>query len=256
MSDNFQLSYEDRKNGKVAFLTIDAIPPNNTLSSELLEAFVATLYRAGENADGVIVNSANEKFFSNGLDGKTLLDSDQAGRENTIAAMIKVYGTLLRFPKPWIAEIAGHAMAGGAVISSCADYRYMIGTGARFGFSELAVGLSLPVVYLHMISRLVVPASVRSVMEGTAFKPEEAERIGLIDGVAESNEDLRKMCLKRMDAIFRIEKVSYNITRNAYRAAILKDIDRDEPESVRAAMDLVKTPEFERAINMIAGKNR
>ncbi len=256
MSENFPISYEDRKNGKLAILTINAIPPNNTLSAPLLDAFVAALNQAGENADGVLVNSANEKFFSNGLDGKTLLESDEATRANTIAAMIKVYGTLLRFPKPWITEIAGHAMAGGAVISSCADYRYMINTGARYGFSELAVGLSLPVVYLHMISRLVVPASVRSVMEGTAFKPDEAERIGLIDGVAESKEELRKMCLKRMDAIFRLEKVSYMMTRNAYRAAILKDIDRDEPEAVRAAMELVKTPEFEKAVNMIAGKNR
>ncbi|MEQ9363862.1 MAG: enoyl-CoA hydratase/isomerase family protein [Leptospirales bacterium] len=256
MSENFPVSYEDRKNGKVATVTLNGIAPNNTLSLELLNEFVATMGKACEEADGVIVNSNNPKFFSNGLDGGTLLAADQTTRENTIAEMIRVYAKMLRFPKPWIAEIAGHAMAGGAVISSAADYRYMIATGARIGFSELAVGLSLPLVYIHNIHRLVQPACVRSIIEGNAYKADEALRIGLIDGVAESPEDVRKMCLKRMDGILRLEQAAYLPTRMRYRSAVLREIDRDEDMDVEGAMELTKTPAFEKALNMIAGKNR
>lgn len=256
MSENFPVSYEDRKNGKVATLTINGIAPNNTLSLDLLNEFVAVMQKCGEEADGLIVTSSNEKFFSNGLDGGTLLAADQETREKTIAEMIRVYAKLLRFPKPWIAEIAGHAMAGGAVISSAADYRYMIGTGARIGFSELVVGLSLPLVYIHNIHRLVLPAYVRPIIEGTAYKPDEAQRIGLIDGVAATTEELRKMCLKRIDGILKLEQEAYLPTRARYRSAVLREIDRDEDADVEGAMQLTKTPAFERALNMIAGKNR
>ena len=256
MSENFPVTYEDRKNGRVAILTLTGIAPNNTLSLELLNEFVATLQKCGETAAGVIVTSANEKFFSNGLDGGTLLAADQNKREQTIAEMIRVYAKLLRFPKPWIAEITGYAMAGGAVISSAADYRYMIAQGARIGFSELAVGLPLPLVYIHNIHRLVQPAFVRPIIEGTAYKADEAERIGLIDGTAETREELRKVCLKRMDGILRMEQEAYLPTRALYRKSILRDIESDEPEDVAQAMVLTRSPAFERALNNIAGKNR
>lgn len=256
MSENFPVSTEDRKNGKVATVTINGIAPNNTLSLELLNEFVATMQKVCEDADGIIVNSSNPKFFSNGLDGGTLLAANQETREKTIAEMIRVYAKMLRFPKPWIVEICGHAMAGGAVISSAADYRYMIGSGARIGFSELAVGLSLPLVYIHNIHRLVQPAYVRPIIEGTAYKPDEAQRIGLIDGVGETAEDVRKLCLKRMDGILKLEQAAYLPTRMRYRSAVLHEIDRDEDSDVQGAMELTRTPSFEKALNMIAGKNR
>ena len=256
MSENFPVSFEDRKNGRVAILTINGIAPNNTLNLPLIHEFTATMNKCGEEADAVLVTSGNEKFFSNGLDGGTLLAADAKTREDTIAEMIQVYAKLIRFPKPWVAEIAGHAMAGGAVISSAADYRYMIGTGARFGFSELAVGLSLPLVYMHNIQRLVLPAYVRPVMEGTAYKPEEAERIGLIDGVAEDREALRKMCMKRIDGILRLAQEAYLPTRNNYRMTILREIERDEADDVARAKKLTHTEAFEKALNNIAGKNR
>ncbi len=256
MSDNFPVSYEDRKNGKVAILTINGIAPNNTLNKDLLTEFTATMDECAKTADVMIVTSGNEKFFSNGLDGATLLAADQTTRKDTIEAMIRVYATMLRHPKPWVAEITGHAMAGGAVIASAADYRYMIGSGARIGFSELAVGLMLPTVYIHNIHRVVQPAYVRPIIEGAAYKPDEAERIGLIDGVAADKEALRKMCLKRIDGILRIAQEAYLPTRMNYRKAVLRDIALDEDDDVKGARDLVETPAFERALNNIAGKNR
>lgn len=256
MSDSFPVSYEDRKNGKLAILTINGIAPNNTLNMELLAEFTATMDECAKQADALIVTSGNEKFYSNGLDGATLLAADEETRAKTIEAMIRVYGTMLRFSKPWIAEITGHAMAGGAVIASAADYRYMIGSGARIGFSELAVGLMLPTVYIHNIHRLVQPAYVRPIIEGTAYKPDEAERIGLIDGVAADKAELRKMCLKRIDGILRLEPAAYLPTRMGYRKAVLRDIELDEEADVEVARTLVKSPAFERALNNIAGKNR
>ncbi|MBL8020790.1 MAG: enoyl-CoA hydratase/isomerase family protein [Leptospirales bacterium] len=251
----FQTSTIQRKNGLIAVLTIDALSPNNTLNKDLLTQFIDKLYELGKSADGVLVNSANPKFFSNGLDGKFLLESDEKTRIETITEMIRAYGKLIAFGKPWIVEIAGHAMAGGAVISSCADYRYMQANSGRIGFSELAVGLPLPLCYIHGIHRIVVPVAVRSVIEGTAYKPEEALEIGLIDGVLEDAEKLRSTVLKRFDGIFRMEQDAFLPTRALYRKDLLNSVQRDEAEDIRLAAQLVKQPVFERAMRNIAGRN-
>ncbi len=252
----FQTSTIERKNGVIAVLTIDTLPPNNTFNRDLLLGFTKTLYELGEKADGVLVNSANPKFFSNGLDGKFLLDADLKTREETITEMIRAYGKLVRFGKPWIVEIAGHAMAGGAVISSAADYRYMLSNSGRIGFSELAVGLPLPLCYIHGIHRIVHPTAVRMIIEGTAYKPEEALEIGLIDDVAPDAEKLRALVLKRFDGIFRMEQDAFLPTRSLYRRDLLRLVERDEAEDIRMAAELIRMPVFERAMSNIAGRNR
>ena len=184
------------------------------------------------------------------------MKADKALRKETVTQMIRAYGRLVRLPKPWIVEIAGYAMAGGAVISSAADYRYMLSTAGRIGFSELAVGLPLPLCYIHGMHRIVRPSAVRSLIEGTAYKPDEALAIGLIDGIAEDTEKLRAMCLKRFDGIFRMEQESFLHTRAIYRKSLLRDVERDEEEDIRLAAELIEKPVFERAIRNIAGKNQ
>lgn len=252
----FPVTIEERKRGKVAFITLNGLPPNNTLTRAMLLEFIETMNDAGSKADGIIVTSGHEKFFSNGLDGKTLLEADQKERVEIVKAMTRFFGKLVAFEKPWIAELTGYTMAGGAVLALAADYRYMLAGGGRIGFSELAVGLPLPLVYTHGMHRVVQAAAVRSLVEGNAFKPDEALAIGLIDGVEESREALRSACLKRMDGILRLDQEAFLPTRKLYRSALLREIERDEPIDIQNADWIVKQPAFERAINNIAGKNR
>lgn len=256
MSSNFLTEYQERKNGMLAIVTMNTIEPNNTFNQNMLDELVQVMQQAGEKADILLLTSANEKFFSNGLDGAFLLQADQKTKEETVAQMIRVQSQLLALEKPWVAEITGYAMAGGAVISTAADYRYMISQGARIGFSELMVGLPLPLVYLHNIKHIVHPSATRWLMEGTAYKPQEAEQIGLVDGLADTKENLRRMCLKRIDAILRLEQQVYLVTRNNYRQSILREIKQDLENDISLAMQLTRMPAFEKALQNIAGRNK
>ncbi|MBI3396090.1 MAG: enoyl-CoA hydratase/isomerase family protein [Spirochaetia bacterium] len=256
MSDHFKVTTETRKNGVVSILAIEALPPNNTLTLAMLREFVSLMNELAEKSDGILVSSTHPKFFSNGLDGKTLLESPPALRKETVEEMIRAFGRLVQVKKPWVAELNGYTMAGGAVIALAADYRFMLTTAGRIGFSELAIGLPLPVVYLHGMHKVVAPHAVRTLLEGNALKPDEAKAVGLVDDLAETPEELRSKCLKRLDQIFRLEQDSYLPTRALYRSVLLREIERDEPEDLRQAGDLVKLPVFERAMQNIAGKNR
>lgn len=252
---NFPVTYEERKSGTIAIVSIKGIEPNNTLDLNMIRGLTETLNNL-DKADAVLLTSEHPKFFSNGIDGKHLQDCDESGRIETVSEMIKIFGKLIAFEKPFICEISGYAMAGGAVIASTADYRYMLSGAGRIGFSELAVGLPLPMVYVEGLHRFVAPDAIRNLMEGAALKPDEALSIGLIDGIADSPEKLRKMSFKKIDSILRLEQESYLATRNLYRKTLLKKIEVLEPEDIEMAAKLVKMPVFQRAIDTIAGKNR
>ena len=255
-NEPFSLDIEERKRGKVAIITMDLLPPNNTFNREMQIGFLDTMNRAADQADAIVVTSANEKFFSNGMDGKFLVESDTEMRKETVFAMVRFFGDVLACPKPIIAEIGGFAMAGGAVLSVACDYRYMLADSGRIGFSELLVGFMLPACYTRGMHALVQPSAVRFMVEGAAYKPAEAEAIGLIDGVADSREALRKQVMKRVDGILRLNPLAYLSTRNAYRKTLLEQVRADEPGDIRNAEMLIESPDFEAALGNIAGKNK
>jgi len=252
----FPIEIEERRNGRVAHISLLTIPPNNTLSRVLLKEFIETLYQASKNADVLLVSSAHPKFFCNGLDGALLVSSTAEERRETILSMIQAALDLYAVPKPWIVEIAGHAMAGGAVIAAAADNRFMLAGSGRIGFSELAMGLPLPVCFTRMMHAIVQPTFVRSLLEGMAFKPDEALQMGLIDGIAESRELLRAQSLKRADQIIRLDQEAYLPTRQLYRSTVLALMESDVDRDRELASNLIELPVFARAMQAIASRNK
>lgn len=252
---SFEIEYENRKFGKIAIITMKALPPNNTLNREMLSDFIDTMEKVSEAADGMIVVSANEKFFSNGLDGATLLKLNKEERRDTVSDMIRAYGKLIAIKTPWIAELAGHAMAGGAVIAMSADNRFMLAGSGRIGFSEMMVGMPLPTAYIVGIRTLVEPKYIRDIIYGAAYKPEEALEIGLIDGIAEDKESLRKMSYKKIDSLLRLNRTSFLMTRNNYRKSIVEDISSVEENDLQSGGEAAMGDEFESVLKNIARRN-
>ncbi len=252
----FHVQFEQRKFGSIGVITIQGIEPNNTLNKESLEQFFITLQQTSEQADAMIVCSANEKFFSNGLDGAFLLEASKEMRRATVEEMIRMYGKLFSIKKPWVAEIAGHAMAGGAVISTAADNRFMLQNCGRIGFSEMLVGMPLPAAYVMGFRQLVQPKYIRDIMYGAAYKPEEALEIGLIDGIALDKESLRKMSLKKLDSLLRLNRPAFLMTRNLYRASIVSDIHKVEPDDLDQGGAAAVSDEFGSVLENIAKRNQ
>lgn len=249
------LDYVERKSGRIGIVKFQFLPPNNTLTLQQLDEFIRVLYAAGEEADAVIVASANPNFFSNGLDGASLAKYSKEMRIKTAIGMIQAYAKLYEFSKPWAVEISGHALAGGAVIACAADYRFMISKKARIGFTEALMGLPLALAYMEGVKQFVLPGAMRSVLEGGAFKSEEALRIGLVDGLAETADHLRRASFRRLDGILSVEKKMYLTLRAAFRKKVLENILQLEKQDVIYAEEFVGSPLFEEVIQKIIKRN-
>lgn len=245
----------ERKNGKVAVITMSLLPPNNTLNLSLMAGLVESMNNACEVADFIILNSSNEKFFSNGLDGRTLLDGDLSTRQEMLKTMTALMPKLYGMPKPFVVEISGHAMAGGAVISVCADNRFMLRKGPRIGFSEMMVGLPLPANFVFGFKHFVNNYHIREMIEGATYKAEEAKQIGLIDAIADTKEELRTLSLKRADQVLRMTQSSYHLTRNQYRQTIIREIVHASSFEADQMIQFAAHPDFQKVISTIASKN-
>jgi enoyl-CoA hydratase len=146
-----------------------------------LEALAAGPARA-------VVLTADGSIFSAGVDLIRLLDGGAEYRAAFVPLLSTLVRALFTFPKPLVAAVNGHAIAGGCVIACTADHRIMARGPARIGVPELLVGVPFPTAALEVV-RFVVPAhQVQAVVYGGATcAPDDALAVGLVDELADAH---------------------------------------------------------------------
>jgi enoyl-CoA hydratase/carnithine racemase len=107
-------------------------------------------------------------------------------RRGLSAAVSRALGALFSLPKPVVAAVNGHAIAGGCVMACAADYRMMAREPGRIGIPELLVGVPFPVVPLEIMRFAAPPQHLQSLIyRGTTLTADEALQHGLVDAVVD-----------------------------------------------------------------------
>jgi enoyl-CoA hydratase len=211
----------------------------NTLDMEMLQQLDGEL-RASEAEDSVII-TASGSIFSAGVDLFRLLDGGPAYVRDFLPLLTSVLMRIYDFPRPVVAAVNGHAVAGGCLIACACDIRIMASGTGRIGLTELLVGVPFPSVPLEIV-RAVMPQHVlrRIIYEGGTYLPDEALRIGLVDEVVVSPDALIARATELAEKLARIPREVFTLTKRRLRADlsdVLKRNANDEKEILRIWAD-------------------
>jgi len=170
---------------------------------------------------------ARSGIFSAGVDLKRLTTEGASYVRPFLGALSDMLARLLAFPKPMVAAINGHAIAGGMVIAAAADCRIMARGNGRLGVPELAVGVPFPPTALHLL-RIALSAAdwSRFVLCGALVDSEEAERIGFLHGTEES-ERLEERCLREAQRLGAIHPTAFSLTKRQLRSDAMARLETD-----------------------------
>ncbi len=152
------------------------------LVDELRHAF--NDLKADESVKAVILSGSGDRFFCNGLDVAALLKLKNGEMVRFFDSFIALYTEMYLFPRPLVAAINGHAMAGGLILAMTADFR-LIGAENRYvGLTEVRLGLPVPDGAVQILKSLVGNRfAQRIALGGETLLPEAAYRAGLISEV-------------------------------------------------------------------------
>jgi enoyl-CoA hydratase/carnithine racemase len=146
----------------------------------------ALLQRAESDADihALVLASANEKFFSIGLNIPQLYDLSQADFRHFYGAFNRLCIALFAFPKPTVAALTGHAVAGGCILALCCDYRFIAEGRKLMGLNEIKLGVPVPWPAHCILRNLVGDAAARDLMySGEFIESAQALKARLVDQV-------------------------------------------------------------------------
>jgi enoyl-CoA hydratase len=131
-----------------------------------------------------VVLTGREGFFSAGLDLKVAPTLDADGQRGMVEGINAIFAGWYGFPRPVVAAVNGHAIAGGLVLALCADYRVASQQG-KLGLTETRVGVPYPANALAVVTAELAPAVARRlVLRANLIDPPEALALDVVDEVA------------------------------------------------------------------------
>jgi enoyl-CoA hydratase len=228
--------------GGVRMLTLDR-PPANAEDETLLADLLAAVERAStDQAVRAVVLTGQGKFFCGGFD----LSAPRRGEED-VAVMTTVFRDvhvrLLTLPKPTLAMMNGHAIAGGLILVLACDYRLGLDGDYKIGVNEVAIGASYPKVALEIARLRLSHQRAAELLLGAAIYPaKEALRLGVVDELLPV-EKLEDTVLRRAARMGAYPREAYVATKLALLGDVVARVMAETPEEAARNAAIWQTEE-------------
>jgi len=161
----------------------------NALDIEFCEALAARFAAMRGDDSKAVVITGQGRIFSAGVDLIRVSEGGAPYIRAFLPALHTLYDAVFFHPKPVVAAIDGHAVAGGAVLACCADRRVMAREAGRIGVTELLVGVPFPALAFEILRTAVPPQYlVEFTLSGATYATDAALERGWIDEIAEPAE--------------------------------------------------------------------
>ena len=181
---------------RIATITLNRVDKRNALNPDLVEQLTNNLLKAEEDDDvKVIILKANGAVFSAGADLAYLQQLQQNSYEENLAdsnQLKKLFTTICYLPKIVIAQVEGHAIAGGCGLATVCDVIFAI-PEANYGYTEVKLGFVPAIVSCFLMRKTSETIAKKILLTGELFSADQALAYNLITFVTKQEEINQKI---------------------------------------------------------------
>ena len=208
--------------GDVSIITLDD-GKANVFSPLMTEAIESLLDQVPQDK-GALLITGRSGIFSGGFDLKIMSSGDM----EEIKRMVKVGFSLLTriysFPRPVVCACTGHAIALGAFLLLCGDYRLGAEGDFMIGANEVRNNMSVPEPILELSrTRINKTHWFRAILNAEMYAPNKAISAGYLDETIDP-EKLMDLALKKASDLATLDHPVYQITKELDQAKALNRI--------------------------------
>jgi len=176
---------------RIATITLNRPDKKNALSAELVSQLTETILDAADDdLVKVIILKANGNVFSAGADLAYLQQLQNNSHEENLTDsrnLEKLFKAIYYLPKIVIAQVEGHAIAGGCGLATVCDIIFSV-PEAKFGYTEVKLGFVPAIVSCFLLRKTSETLAKRLLLTADLFSAQQALDFGLITFLAEKDE--------------------------------------------------------------------
>ena len=176
-----------------------------------------------------VVLTGQGDTFSAGIDFQYSFEIFGSGSLDTIREWYRAYREtnlrIFKYPRPTVAAVNGHAIAGGLITALDCDFRVAARKTAKFGLNEVPIGIPMPAAYVEIIKyALGDQVGALATLRGKLYDLEEATRLGFFHEVVEP-EQLLSTAIDYARCITPDCNTAYAMSKKALQDGVLRQID-------------------------------
>ncbi|PZX51870.1 methylglutaconyl-CoA hydratase [Algoriphagus ratkowskyi] len=213
-------------NDRIGTITLNRPEKRNALGPELIAGLYNAFEAMNANEDvKVIVLKSTGKAFCAGADLAYLQQLQDFSYEENLAdsrRLMELFNLIYCLPKVVIAEIQGHALAGGCGLATVCDFAFSV-PDALFGYTEVRIGFVPALVSVFLMEQIGAAKTQELLLSGEFISSTKAAELGLIT-VVEPAEFLSQSVQE-----FALKLISQNSTFSmAKTKALLRQLNETE----------------------------
>ncbi len=245
--------------GRIGYITLNRPEKKNALNPKLVEMLTHAVSKAGSDDQvKVIIIRASGDVFSAGADLEYLqLLQNNSSKDNfgDTIALKELFYSIYTLPKLVIAQVEGHAIAGGCGLASVCDLVFAV-PEAKFGYTEVKIGFIPALVACFLVRKLGDGRTRELLLSGELIDSATASHYGLINFIAGKN-DIASRVREYAEKLARsVSGQSVALTKQLINNAQSQSLENSLDEAVRLNVQARSSDECKRGITAFLNKEK
>src|SRR5436309_15040844 len=181
--------------GAVATITLNRPDKRNAISATMMAELQTALDDIEKSHARVALLTGAGTAFCSGMDLEMLAaiaGQSPAENQEDSKRMAKLFRRIWSFPRPMIAAVNGHALAGGCGIATLCDFTLAV-PEAKFGYTEVKIGFLPAIVSVFLTRQIGDKRSRDLLLTGRLVEPQEAKEMGLVTEIVPADQLLHRV---------------------------------------------------------------
>ncbi len=211
----------------------------NALNGQVVRELGACFRQVAEaRAIRAAILTGTGKFFSFGFDIPEFLSCSKEAFAEYLVEFTTLCRELFSHPKPLVAALNGHAVAGGCMLAAACDARVMVGGKAKIGLNEIGFGSSVFAGSVRMLAYWVGERRAQRILfGGDLHTADEAKELGLVDAVA-GEADLPEAARRAARQLADKDPAAFRSIKGLLRRHLADDMVVPDAASIREFVDI------------------
>jgi methylglutaconyl-CoA hydratase len=243
--------------GPIATITFNRPDKRNAISTKMICDLLTALDELEKDRTRVVIVTGAGSAFCAGMDLEMLSAiGQQSAQENQDDSrrMARMFRRIWSFPKPLIAAVNGHALAGGCGIATLCDFTLAV-PEAKFGYTEVRIGF-LPAIVSVFLTRQIGDKRARDLLlTGRLVEAQEAKELGLVTEIV-SAERLMIRAGEIAEQLIAASPSSLTRAKRLLTSAAAASVDADLERAVLENARIRCTPDFQEGLASFLEKRK
>ncbi|HET6144046.1 MAG TPA: enoyl-CoA hydratase-related protein [Candidatus Acidoferrales bacterium] len=241
--------------GEVATITLNRPEKRNAISPEMIVEILAAFDEVESGPARVLIITGAGKAFCSGMDLealKALAKQSPTEQREDADRLTKLFRRIWSFPKPTIAAVNGHAIAGGCGLATLCDFTITV-PEAKFGYPEVRIGFLPAVVSIFLVRQIGEKQARNLLLTGKTIDAAEAHRMGLVSEIVAA-EELSKSAQELAATLIASSPTSLRITKKLLCDFEAPEINRELELAAMESAQIRSTEDFREGLSSFLEK--